>query len=131
MAKSDDPLDSTPTNRRRPSNREELATAADGSASAAPVQVTFDDRLLPVLDEDRYQDDGELGRGGMGEVQASADRCLGRQVALKRLRPELLDDAQLRARFVREARIQGQLEHPAIVPLYDVGTVDGAPCSCS
>jgi hypothetical protein len=46
----------------------------------------------------------------------------------KELRPDVAMDPTLRARFVREARVQGQLEHPAIVPVYDIGVrADGAP----
>src|SRR5262249_9402057 len=47
------------------------------------------------------------------------DRQLDRDVALKELRPEVTDDAALWARFQREARITGQLEHPGIVPVYE------------
>lgn len=59
-----------------------------------------------------------LGLGGMGEVRLLADRRIGRQVAIK-----LLRDGGA-ARFLREARVQGQLEHPSIVPVYDVGIDD-------
>src|SRR5262249_54201317 len=52
----------------------------------------------------------------------------GRRVACKELRRDVFDDAESRARFVREARVQGQLEHPAVVPVYDIGTrADGSP----
>jgi serine/threonine-protein kinase len=48
------------------------------------------------------------------------DGQMGREVALKELRPEQADDAVLRARFLREAQITGQLEHPGIVPVYEL-----------
>src|SRR5262249_7800174 len=48
------------------------------------------------------------------------DSVLGREVALKELRADRVGDSRLRARFLQEARITGQLEHPSIVPLYDV-----------
>jgi serine/threonine-protein kinase len=76
----------------------------------------------------RYAPSALLGRGGMGEVVACRDQVIEREVAKKSLRPELEGDPQARARFVREARVQGQLEHPAIVPVYDLAErADGAP----
>jgi serine/threonine-protein kinase len=74
----------------------------------------------------RYTVRGALGEGGMGEVHLCGDDWIGREVAMKVIRkPESRLD--LRARFVREARLQGQLEHPSIVPVYDLGTrSDGA-----
>jgi serine/threonine-protein kinase len=69
----------------------------------------------------RYVDLGLLGRGGMGEVRLCRDAQIGRQIALKVIRRSRASRARPRARFVREAKIQGQLEHPAVVPVYDFG----------
>jgi eukaryotic-like serine/threonine-protein kinase len=76
----------------------------------------------------RYRQLDLLGEGGMGEVRLCEDAHLGRQVAMKVMRqghaakPELLD------RFLGEVRIQGWLEHPAIVPVYDLALdTSGAP----
>ena len=75
--------------------------------------------------EDRFTLLGELGRGGMGRVDEAFDRTLDRTVALKHL---LSTDAVDIERFEREARITARLEHPSIVPIYDVGrSVDGTP----
>ncbi len=68
----------------------------------------------------RYEVLELLGRGGMGEVHLAHDERVGRAVALKVLLDERPENAELRERFVREARIQGQLEHPGIVPVYDI-----------
>jgi serine/threonine protein kinase len=65
-----------------------------------------------------------LGRGGYGKVLLTRDSAVGRDVALKCLRSRVVSSpkrAQAEARLLREARVVGQLEHPAIVPLYDVG----------
>jgi len=70
---------------------------------------------------DRYQTLRRLGEGGMGEVLLCADKTIGRQVALKVMRPEAAVRSTSQQRFVREARVQGQLEHPSIVPVYDLG----------
>ena len=66
----------------------------------------------------------EIGRGGMGEVYAGVDERLQRRVALKAIRPESRLDPGARARFLREARMLSQLEHPHICRIYDY--VEGA-----
>ena len=68
---------------------------------------------------DGYQLGALLGRGGMGEVLVATDEEIGRDVAIKRMRGELGSDAE--ARFLREARIQARLDHPAIVPVHEIG----------
>lgn len=70
---------------------------------------------------DRYTLRKQVGKGAMGEVHLCKDNRIGRDVAMKVIMPAAQSDAQARARFVREARVQGQLEHPAIVPVYDLG----------
>jgi eukaryotic-like serine/threonine-protein kinase len=68
---------------------------------------------LPDLAGTRYELEAEIGRGGMGVVYAARDRELDRRVALKVLDSALAGEAQLIAR----------LEHPAIVPIYETGTL--------
>lgn len=66
--------------------------------------------------------------GGLGVISIALDETLGRKVALKQLREEHADNPHLRARFIREAEITGQLEHPGIIPLYSLGQdEDGRP----
>ena len=67
----------------------------------------------------RFEELGLLGEGGMGEVVLAQDHDIERQVALKRL-PENCDLGRV-MRFVEEIRTVGQLEHPNIVPVHDVG----------
>lgn len=69
----------------------------------------------------RYETQRLLGRGSMGEVHRCRDAWIGREVAMKVLLPAHRLDPQLRARFLREACVQGQLEHPSIVPVHDLG----------
>ncbi|MBM4361537.1 MAG: protein kinase, partial [Deltaproteobacteria bacterium] len=77
---------------------------------------------------DRYERTALLGQGGMGEVSLCLDQWVGRDVAMKVARAEQASQAHLRSRFIREAMVQGQLEHPSIVPVYDLGTrPDGTP----
>lgn len=76
----------------------------------------------------RYDLVDEIGEGGMGSVYRAHDHDLNRDVALKALRPELASDREYVARFLREAQATGQLEHPNIVPLHDLGlSADGTP----
>lgn len=79
-------------------------------AAPAPLERVAHFRLLR-----------ELGRGGHGVVYLAVDERLGRQVALKIPRPETILDLELRTRFLREAQAAGQLDHPNIVPVHEVG----------
>jgi formylglycine-generating enzyme required for sulfatase activity/tRNA A-37 threonylcarbamoyl transferase component Bud32 len=72
----------------------------------------------------RYSVIREIARGGMGKVIEVEDNDLRRSVALKVLRKEMLDRKDLVERFLEEAQITGQLEHPNIVPVHEIG-VDG------
>ena len=74
-----------------------------------------------------YQIDSLLGVGGMGEVYRANDTRLGREVAVKVLPSAFSADADRLRRFEQEARAAGQLNHPNILAIYDVGTCDGSP----
>lgn len=75
----------------------------------------------------RYIIKAELGRGGMATVYHAHDPLFEREVALKVLPREMLHDPQFRSRFEREIKMVASLEHPSIVPVYDVGDEDGQP----
>ncbi len=62
-----------------------------------------------------------LAAGGMGEVWIAEDKHVGRQVAVKRIRQARLGNADFEARFLFESQVMGQLEHPCIIPLHDLG----------
>ncbi|MEZ4391516.1 MAG: serine/threonine-protein kinase [Polyangiales bacterium] len=106
------------------SERETLRTSSVSvpvSAGSLPASALFDD-------QGRYRAGALLGRGGMGEVRLVADRRIGREVAVKSLRVRAAEGSEAWERFVREARVQGQLEHPAVVPVYDFGVgAEGEP----
>jgi serine/threonine protein kinase len=72
-----------------------------------------------------YQITTSLGRGAMGEVYRAKDLRLGRDVAIKVLRPELASDSERLSRFEQEARAASALNHPNIVHIYDVGEALG------
>ena len=77
-------------------------------------------RALEPSGFDRYRIGEELGRGGLGVVQVALDSSLNREVAIKSiLRP---DNRRAVEAFVEEAQITGQLEHPNIVPVHELGT---------
>src|SRR5579872_5930459 len=71
-----------------------------------------------------YEIQSALGAGGMGEVYRARDTRLDRTVAIKILPPHLSSNAELNARFEREARAVSSLNHPHICHLYDIGTQD-------
>jgi len=75
---------------------------------------------------DRYRLGELLGRGGMAEVHIGQDVRLGRDVAVKMLRPDMARDPTFQARFRREAQSAASLNHPSIVAVYDTGEDDFA-----
>jgi eukaryotic-like serine/threonine-protein kinase len=76
----------------------------------------------------RYRQVRLLGAGGMGEVWLALDEELGeRQVAIKRMHPQMLADADDVARFQREMRLAARMQHPNIMTLFTTGTDGGIP----
>ena len=72
-----------------------------------------------------YVVEARLGRGGMGAVFLATHERLGRKAALKVVAPELADDDEFRARFLRESELAASLDHPNVIPIYDAGELDG------
>lgn len=91
-----------------------------GPSSLAQSEPSKVDPAPRSLTGDRYEVKRTLGVGGMGEVLLCRDAWLGRDVAMKVMRLGVGEGSEGRGRFVREARVQGQLEHPSIVPVYDI-----------
>jgi hypothetical protein len=92
----------------------------DEPDAPSPVVGPGEDALLaggPL----RYQVLGEIARGGMGVVLKARDPDLGRDVAIKVLHPSHAGDQALMRRFIEEAQIGGQLQHPGIIPVYELG----------
>jgi serine/threonine protein kinase len=102
------------------------ATAAaaphDTETSGAPR-----DAKPSLLPDPGYDLGAVIGQGGMGEVVSARDRRIGRDVAIKRMRAPAPTDTQTN-RFLREARVQASLDHPAIVPVHELGPVITAGC---
>lgn len=71
--------------------------------------------------EQRYQLVSNFARGGLGQIWMANDSRLRREVAFKELLPRALRNRNALERFLEEAQITGQLEHPGIVPIYDIG----------
>ncbi|MCB9881184.1 MAG: protein kinase [Planctomycetes bacterium] len=72
----------------------------------------------------RYQVFGEIARGGIGIVLRGRDRVLGRDIAIKLLRPEHRASGPTQERFFEEAQIGAQLQHPGIVPVHEIGMIE-------
>lgn len=92
---------------------EERASVELPSSGRQPVH---DAPITPV--DARYSVGEMIGEGGMGKVFASHDGVVGRDIAIKYLAKHA---TWAKDRFFREARVQGQLEHPSVVPVYDLG----------
>jgi len=98
-----------------------MAFAPRSRVTLRPDAIAFDTTALPPRERTYSRDfstDVLLGEGGMGRVISARDTRLGRRVAIKELRWEMRQEAEFWGRFVREAQIGAQLEHPNIVPIY-------------
>ncbi len=112
----------------------EATTAADSAATNPALDITSDQgsfsidispSLRSALQQresmDRFRVLKEHARGGLGVVYLAEDGDFRREVALKQIRVDRADDEVHRAKFIQEAEITGQLEHPGIVPVYASG----------
>ena len=89
---------------------------------SSAVEALIRQVLLDI--EPRLHSEGEIARGGMATIEAAVDRALQRRVAIKLLRADHRDSLLAVRSFLREAQITGQLDHPNIVPVHDLGIDD-------
>ncbi|HEV3004679.1 MAG TPA: serine/threonine-protein kinase, partial [Pirellulales bacterium] len=119
---------------------DELRRLADGDVQASLAHVGgrsgADDSTRSIVDARAQSGTGSLryhvlrphAKGGLGEVFVARDEELRREVALKEIQSRHAGDPVSRQRFVQEAEITGNLEHPGIVPVYGLGAyADGRP----
>jgi serine/threonine-protein kinase len=102
--------------------RQSLADLPAPAGPALPSTVAYEPDA-----RQRYTLTRLHARGGIGQVWLAHDEDLGRDVALKELRPDRRDNPAATARFLGEAQITGQLEHPGIVPVYELVQPRGGP----
>lgn len=95
----------------------------DGFSKTQVIDDTRTDRQRGTDSFAHYTITGTIGQGGLGRVVRGMDRCLRREVAIKEIveRHANHGDKRVLARFLNEARITGQLQHPGIVPVYQIG----------
>jgi serine/threonine-protein kinase len=103
-----------------------LLGEAEGE-SAHIVQPKSDAMPTPEQTGDRYQLQGEIARGGMGAVLRGRDVDLGRDLAVKVLLEKYADRPDVVQRFLDEAQVGAQLQHPGVVPVYDIGRFGARP----
>ncbi|MGE3669395.1 MAG: protein kinase [Polyangiaceae bacterium] len=100
------------------------ATKQSPETPGAPAPVS---QVATLMGPERFIDEGEVGRGGMGTVRRVLDRVILRDAAMKVI-DETFASSEAGGRFLEEAQITGQLDHPNIVPVYDIGIGDdGTP----
>src|SRR5262249_52663252 len=98
---------------RDPDEKKNAVTCSPNSSGAEPARLAGSSSRYEVL--------GEIARGGMGAILRGRDVDLGRDLAIKVLLGKHQGRAELLQRFLEEAQIGGQLQHPGIVPVYDLG----------
>jgi serine/threonine protein kinase len=103
-----------------------LLHEAQGESSLV-VKPKSDAMPAPEATGTRYQLSGEIARGGMGVVLRGRDVDLGRDLAVKVLLEKYADRPEVARRFLEEAQIGGQLQHPGVVPVYDIGRFGERP----
>jgi serine/threonine-protein kinase len=108
------------------SQRPLLLKEAQGD-SAHVVKPHSDAMPPPEQTGTRYQLQGEIARGGMGAVLRGRDVDLGRDLAVKVLLQKHANRPEVARRFIEEAQIGGQLQHPGVVPVYDIGRFGERP----
>ncbi len=101
----------------------DVPTFADQGGDTWPSVVPVDTLDATSTSLLRFKLGAMLGRGGMGEVVSARDDVIGRAVAVKKLRTDN-PSPQALERFLREAKIQGRLEHPAVLPVHELQTDD-------
>ncbi len=128
-AEPDRPLDSdAPTANSASATLDATVAGTSAPADPGPVSPAEAGATPPEgRPFGRYHIRTELGRGGMGVVFRAWDTELLREVALKTLHVDRTGNPNAVARFIREARTAGALDHPGIVPVHDVGVIDGIP----
>ncbi len=95
-----------------------VTLAADGDFQALEESLRAIDDKKSLHEGYEYRD--ELGKGGMGSVVLAKQKALNRMVAIKQLHEEYSTDRSWLIRFLREAQVTAQLEHPGIVPVYSL-----------
>lgn len=110
--------------------RSEPPSSQGAGAEGGPIEPVEDlRRLIAEMRRpasERLDEQGLVASGGMGAVHVVVDWALGRRMAKKTMHAMLRDDERMMRLFLREARTTGLLDHPNIVPVYDVGERDGA-----
>src|SRR5438270_11824187 len=108
---------------RQPSSGARVVPGRRVRGTQGPMEAT----RAGVLIGDRYELGPLLRRGGMADVHAGLDRRLGRDVAIKLLRPDMAERDDVRLRFESEARAAARLSHPNAVSVFDTGEHEGQP----
>ena len=106
---------------------ERLCLQSAHGADVEPVP-RIRSREVPAEPTGRYQIHGEISRGGMGAVLRARDIDLGRDLAVKVLLSQHMQRPEMLERFIEEAQIGGQLQHPGVLPVHELGRfADGRP----
>ena len=104
-------------------NESRAENTAPSESPDAKLMQTMEHPIVPLFASgiDNYELKEEIARGGMGKVVNALDKNLERPVAVKLLLNEQQQSSAWQSRFIQEAQVTGQLQHPSIIPVYDLG----------
>ena len=106
--------------------------AGGGASPSTRASTLFPDSALRIptagqIIDGKYRVLGDIGEGGMGAVLRAVDLRLGRELAIKLIRPEYLANETVRNAFEAEARMTARIEHPCVVTIHDLGNYGTSP----
>jgi len=101
-----------------PGTDEQMSKAANEQGGVPALDSFLSKRRGQV---EPFEAQEEIARGGMGAVILARDKAIQRELAVKVMRPQIADSEEHRLRFLEEAQVTGQLEHPNIVPIHELG----------
>jgi eukaryotic-like serine/threonine-protein kinase len=104
-----------------PASAQRVVASLSEAPPGVPPPMPAADPSASTFETERFVERAVIGRGGSGVVVRAFDQIMLREVAIKVFDPKLADDGLEVDRFAEEARINGQLEHPSIVPVYELG----------
>lgn len=121
-SETSDPQDSPPDNEATVIR----STVSEAGSESKDVRLEYIEKIRNhQLNYEKYHVRDKIAEGGMGSIHKVYDKNLNRSSVLKIILPKIQEDPALFRQFIKEAQITARLEHPNIIPVHDIGIIDG------